>query len=55
MQEAGKNGSFESSGGYEQALKDFEGLNPTDVKDIQTKYGPGKVGILSDGTKVVAR
>lgn len=25
------------------------------MKDIQTKYGFGKVGTLSDGTKVVAR
>jgi hypothetical protein len=47
--------NFEASGGYEQTLKDFEALNPTNVKDIQTKYGAGKVGILSDGTKVVAR
>ena len=47
--------NFEASGGYEQTLKDFEALNPTNVKDIQTKYGSGKVGILSDGTKVVAR
>lgn len=47
--------NFEASGGYEQTLKDFETLNPTNVKDIQTKYGSGKVGTLSDGTKVVAR
>ena len=47
--------NFEASGGYEQTLKDFEALNPADVKDIQTKYGLGKVGTLSDGTKVVAR
>lgn len=47
--------NFESSGGYEQTLKDFESLNPNNVKDIQTKYGSGKEGILSDGTKVVAR
>ncbi|WP_252250320.1 hypothetical protein [Clostridium sp. ZBS13] len=47
--------NFEKSGGYEQTLKDFDSLNPTNVKDIQTQYGPGKVGILSDGTKVVAR
>ncbi len=25
------------------------------IKEIQTKYGPGKVGTLSDGTTVVAR
>ena len=47
--------NFESTGGYDQTLKDFDALNPLNVKNIQTKYGPGKVGILSDGTKVVAR
>lgn len=47
--------NFEASGGYEQTLKDFEALSPTNVKDIKTKYGSGKVGTLSDGTKVVAR
>ena len=25
------------------------------MKDIQTQYGPGKVGYLEDGTTVVAR
>ena len=47
--------NFESTGGYDQTLKDFDALNPSDVKNIQTKYEPGKVGMLSDGTKVVAR
>ena len=47
--------NFESLGGYENTIKDFQSLNPTNGKDIQTKYGPGKVGTLSDGTKVVAR
>ena len=47
--------NFESSGGYKQTFKDFEELNPANVKDIQKKYGPGKVGTLSNGTKVVAR
>ncbi len=47
--------NFESSGGYEQTLDDFESLNPINVQDIQTKYGAGKVGTLGDGTKVVAR
>ena len=35
--------NFESTGGYDQTLKDFEALNLSNVKDIQTKYGPGKV------------
>ena len=39
--------NFESSGGYEQTLDDFESLNPINVQDIQTKYGAGKV--YSDG------
>jgi RHS repeat-associated protein len=47
--------NFEKSGGFEKTLEDFNSLRPTDVKDIQTKYGPGKVGKLSDGTTVVAR
>ena len=47
--------NFESTGGYEQTIKDFESLELSDVKDISTKYGDGKVGKLSDGTTVVAR
>ena len=47
--------NFESSGGYKQTIKDFDSLGLSDVKEISTKYGKGKVGILSDGTVVVAR
>ena len=47
--------NFKSSGGFKQTLKDFESLKPGNVKEIQTKHGPGKVGVLKDGTKVVAR
>ena len=47
--------NFESTGDFEQTIRDFDALNPIDVKEIQTKYGPGKVGKLSDGTTVVAR
>ncbi len=47
--------NFESTGGFEQTIKDFYALNPTGVKEIQTQYGQGKVGKLSDGTTVVAR
>ena len=47
--------NFEKSGGFEKTLEDFEALQPTNVKDIQTQYGPGKVGYLADGTSVVAR
>lgn len=47
--------NFESSGGFEQTLVDFDSLNLINVKDIQTQYGSGKVGNLTDGTIVVAR
>lgn len=47
--------NFESSGGFDQTLKDFASLDSIDVKDIQTQYGTGKVGKLSDGTTIVAR
>lgn len=47
--------NFESTGGFDQTIKDFDSLNPIDVKEIQTQYGPGKVGKLSDGTTIVAR
>ena len=49
-------------GGHGQANIEFLEANgleynivKVDVKEIQTKYGPGKVGKLSDGTTVVAR
>ena len=47
--------NFESTGDFEKTIRDFDALNPIDVKEIQTKYGLGKVGKLSEGTTVVAR
>lgn len=47
--------NFEKTGGYEKNLEDFNALQPSNVKDIQTQYGSGKVGYLEDGTTVVAR
>jgi len=52
---AGVAKNFEKTGGFEKTLEDFDDLNPSNVKDIQTQYGSGKVGTLSDGTRVVAR
>ena len=52
---AGVARNYEKTGGFEKTLEDFESLGPSNVKDIQTQYGSGKVGTLSDGTKVVAR
>ena len=47
--------NFEKTGGFTKTLKDFDALNPTDVKDIQTQYGTGKVGKLNGGISVIAR
>ena len=48
--------NFESTGDFEQTIRDFDALSTlSTVKEIQTKYGSGKVGKLSDGTTVVAR
>ncbi len=47
--------NFESAGGFNQTLKDFDSLNPIDVKEIQTQYGMGRVGKLGNGTTVIAR
>jgi len=51
----GKARNFEGSGGFEQAVKDFNSLQPINVKPISTSYGLGKVGFLPDGTKVSVR
>ncbi len=47
--------NYQSSGGYAKALEDFNSLNLENVKEISTVAGPGKVGNLPDGTKVVVR
>ena len=47
--------NFDKSGGFQKTLEDFHALKPLNVKDIQTQYGSGKVGVLSNGAKVVAR
>ncbi|MBA9088808.1 RHS repeat-associated protein [Fontibacillus solani] len=51
----GKTTLYEKKGGYEQATKEFYSLNPSKVKDIETKYGPGKAGLLPDGRKITVR
>ena len=49
----GKAKQYIKKGNYEDAVKDFESLRPTDVKDIPGKEG--KTGILPDGRKVNVR
>ena len=46
---------YRSSGGYEQAVKDFYSFNLREVKDIKTKYGSGLEGKTEGGLTVVAR
>jgi len=45
----------EKSGGMNQAEKDFDNLEPDNVKDINTDYGKGKTGKLADGRNVTVR
>ena len=51
----GKTTQYERAGGFDQANKDFDSLGVKNVKDINTAYGPGRTGNLSDGRKVIVR
>ena len=51
----GKAQQWNKSGGYEQALKDYNSLDVRDSHKIETGYGSGITGTLSDGSKVNVR
>ena len=51
----GKARCFEAAGGWDNLLKDFSNLNLSNLRDISTQYGAGKLGFLENGVKVVAR
>ena len=51
----GKTTQYVKPGTYTQAVDDFNSLNPSNVKDINTNYGSGKTGTLSDGRTVTVR
>ena len=51
----GKTTQYQKPGGFEQASKEFDALNPSNVKNINTVYGQGKTGILSDGRTIILR
>jgi hypothetical protein len=51
----GKTTQYISQGSYDQAVKDFDSLKPSNVKDINTNYGPAKTGTLPDGRTVTVR
>jgi hypothetical protein len=42
-------------GDYNDALRDFEAVAPSEPQTIYTKYGEGKTGTLSDGSTITAR
>lgn len=47
--------NFEKVGDYSTAEADFNSMQPQNVKNIQTQYGPGKSGTLSDGLPISVR
>gem|GEM_PF-6384792 len=51
----GKTTQYVKPGSYDQALREFESLNPSNVKDITTAYGSGKTGTLPDGRTITVR
>lgn len=51
----GESEQYLKKGGFEQANKDYDKLNPNDSKEINTSYGPGRTGTLDDGSKVNVR
>ncbi|WP_185968428.1 hypothetical protein [Paracoccus sp. M683] len=51
----GKTRHGSKPGGMSRADRDFDDLGPQNVKPINTQYGPGRTGTLSDGTKVTVR
>ncbi len=51
----GKTTQYERPGGERASNNDFDKLNPENTKDINTKYGPGRTGKLSDGRSVTVR
>lgn len=42
-------------GGFDDTLKDFDAVDPSESRTINTQYGEGKTGILDDGSTITAR
>ena len=52
----GRTKNFDKEGGFDQANKDFNDLNPENVRDItDSKGGKGRTGVLPDGRKINVR
>ncbi|MGX7418441.1 hypothetical protein ACWOFR_06505, partial [Carnobacterium gallinarum] len=54
-QTRGKTTQWIKGGDFTTALKDFKNLGITNIVEIQTTYGIGYVGLLSDGRKIMVR
>jgi hypothetical protein len=55
QQTKGKTKHGEMNGGMDAADGAFDSLEPNDVRDINTQYGPGRTGQLEDGSRVTVR
>ena len=51
----GRTTQFERRGSFQDAQRDFDRLHPSNIQNINTKWGPGRTGILSDGRKITVR
>lgn len=51
----GKTTQYVKSGDFSRASNEFDSLNPSNVKNINTPYGQGKTGTLPDGRTVTVR
>ncbi|HAQ41166.1 MAG TPA: hypothetical protein DCM73_10270, partial [Clostridiales bacterium] len=51
----GKTNQYVKPGDFNSASKEFDSLNPSNVKNINTSYGQGKTGTLPDGRTVTVR
>lgn len=55
QQTKGKTKHGELDGGMDRADDDFDSLQPDDVRNIETQYGPGRTGTLENGSSVTVR
>ncbi len=42
-------------GGFESAQRDFDRFSPSNVKEIETQWGPGRTGQLEEGQQITVR
>jgi len=47
--------NWEKEGTWDDANKDFDDMQPSETKEIDTRYGWGRTGILEDGSHINVR